>query len=1105
MQRLCGFLLVVGAALLRPWASVDSRHPEAQGPAPTRPAAAGAAARAPVARAGTPQQGARVLENGAFRIEHDAAGIRSLRRTNDVHETDYIAAGGALGPLLVRYRTAPHGDWRELREVLMGPERAVGRTIEYVLATVLPTLASKASPSAERGVGGLRGLNDGLVPGAPAAGTPGVPGGPIGAPSAPVPLFTWTTEPNEPGTGGPGAAGRTRWVQYAFPTDEEVARVEVFWVDPPERWRLLYQEDRQWKEVAPRGPYGTAANVFTTLDFAPVRTIALRIEIAMPPGRRVSLAEWRVGPAPRRAPPTDLRVTGRFTLEEDALDWTITLTNPGAREVEVGDLAVPLDFAERVQAPGDIYTKKLVRHAFIAGHGSWVYWQRSNGVGPFLLMVPTGEAKLEYVDSSGALGGFRSGVFTPFVHARAASAAAMAAGGSWRLPVSGLRLPPGDSQTYTFRFRWVEDVAGVRDALVAAGKFDVAVVPGMVVPADLPAMIALRTTQPIHRVEAEHPAQTMVREVEPGTGGTARWEVRFARLGENRLTVRYGDDRWLTLEFFVTEPLETLIRKRAAFLVSHHQHTDPSKWYVGAYSDWDQKNEVRRSPEDRDGLSSWLTDANDDAGNARPAFVASKNVFFPERREIESLELYISRYLWGGMQMTEQEEYPYAIYGVPNWMANRSSAEPGRAGRAHVWRIYDCPHIILLYYRMYQIAKFYPDRVAHLDARRYLERAYRTAVAYWTVPLAVERWSADAVGTMNEAILPELIEALEREGRRDWADTLRGYWEGKVDRFVDRTPHLYASEFAFDSTGFESTGAMARYAMTRDEPRFRARVSREAAERFLEFQLRLNVTDRGWLETTYYQLGSDYRGNLTYLLSYMSQMGGWSILDYALHFAADPTEYLRLGYASVLSSWALVNSGTAESGYGYWFPSPNNDGAAGGGFMPEPMGRAWIGQTVRRGAWHYSAEQDVGYCGALRAHATIVARDPVFGEIAYGGVLSRAGDVVRVIPRDGLRVRFHVVGGAERLHLVLERDGYAKERAVVVRDGFSRIAFTLENRAGGAHQTGLSVAGLPPGAYVVSVDGAAVATIRGGSRAHTVELPVGPAATSEVAIVRQER
>jgi hypothetical protein len=452
------------------------------------------------------------------------------------------------------------------------------------------------------------------------------------------------------------------------------------------------------------------------------------------------------------------------------------------------------------------------------------------------------------------------------------------------------------------------------------------------------------------------------------------------------------------------------------------------------------------------------------------------------------------------MQMTDQEKYPYALYGIPNFKANRASPDPGRNGQAHVWRIYDYPHIVMLYYRMYHIAKFYPHLVTHLDAATYLERAYRTAVAYWTIPIQVEKWSADAVGTMNEAFIPELIETLEREGKQEWADTLRGHWEGKVERFVMKTPNLYGSEFAFDSTGFESTGAFATYAMTRNDAEFRKRVPADAARRFLDFQLRLNLTDRGWLEPTYYQLGTDYRGNMTYLLSYMSQMGGWAILDYAMRFAEDPTEYLRLGYASSLSSWALVNSGTEESGYGYWFPSENNDGATGGGFMPEPAGRAWIGKQMSRGAWYYSAEEDVGYCAALRTHATIVTRDPVFGEIAYGGLLTRSADAVSVIPRDGLRVRFHVIRGDQRLQMELDHDGFAREQPVVVSDALDRIQFTLENRTGGAHETGLWIAGLPKGRYTVAVDGRQVATVDAGAARTLVTLPVSASATARITI-----
>jgi hypothetical protein len=1073
--------------------------------------------------------GADDLKNNSFTIQYDAQGIRSLKRTNDVHDTDYIQAGGALGRLLIKFRNTSNGDWRELREMVLQPPGSQTHAISYLLGARQRALAEKSTPSAAVGVAGLRGLNDGQVPLAPTPGGRGGRGGGPGTPAFTGPTFTWS-----------GSRGPTQWVQYTFPDRVEVSKVDVFWVasadgltggqvTPPQSWRLLYQDGGEWKPVVAKGTYGTTPNAFTTIEFSPVATMAMRIEATMAKDATVGIAEWRVGPDARIVPSADLSAKQTFTLDGDALNWTIELRNDGSRPLEIGDLAVPFNFAERAGARGDIYTRKLLRHSFVSGHGSWIYWQRSNGDGPYLVMTPTGQAKFEFQDTGGTAAGL--GGFTPYVHAKAAAAAAIASGGSWRLPVTNLMLSPkgssGSTATYTFRFLWARDFAGVRDVLHAEQKFDVNVVPGMVVPTDLPAMFSLRTKNAIAAIEAEHPATTRIELLGTKNTDTRVYRVRFSRLGENILRIKYSDPSagasakadglWSTLEFFVTEPLDTVIQKRAAFLAHTHQHKDPSKWYVGVYSDWDQKNEILRSPEDRDSLSAWLTDANDDAGNARPAFLASKNVFMPNQAEIESLELYISKYLWGGMQMTDTEKYPYAIYGIPNFRANRESADEGRNGRAHVWRIYDYPHIVMLYHRMYQIAKFYPDKIRHLDAPTYLERAYRTAVAYWTVPIAVEKWSADAVGTMNEAFIPELVETLEREGKAEWARTLRSHWEGKVDRFVNRTPNLYGSEFAFDSTGFESTGAFAKYAVSRTQPAgqemtadrasddFRKNVTADAAQKFMNFQLLLNMSDRGWLETTYYQLGSDYRGGLTYLLSYMSQMGGWSILDYGLHFATNPIDHLRLGYASSLSSWALVNSGTAESGYGYWFPGKANDGAAGGGFMPDPAGRAWIGKEMKRGAWYYSAEEDVGYAGALRSNATIVTRDPIFGEFAYGGLLTRDGRSVKVIPRDGLRVRFHVVREDQRLHLLLDHDGFSKDQPVVVADDLSRVQFTLENRTGGAHETTMSIAGLPAGDYTVSIDGRTVTSIKGTRIDALVTLPVPAAKGADVVIARTAR
>ncbi len=457
--------------------------------------------------------------------------------------------------------------------------------------------------------------------------------------------------------------------------------------------------------------------------------------------------------------------------------------------------------------------------------------------------------------------------------------------------------------------------------------------------------------------------------------------------------------------------------------------------------------------------------------------------------------------------MTGQEPYPYAIYGIDNWKVNRESKFADRRGKEHLWRIYDYPHIILLYFRMYQIAERYPNMVHYLDKDAYLERAFGTAKAFFTVPLKIVNWSAYETGTYNEMVIPDLIDALAKNGKTEEAAWLRAAWEKKAKYFINDHPYLFGSEYPFDSTGFESTHALAKYAMAHVLPPgqapdaripagdFRRAVRYQDAVQFLDEQLRLNIACRGWFETAYYHLGSDFRGggSSSYTLSYMAQMGGWAIVDYGLYFAADPVRYLRLGYNSYLSSWALENSGTPESNYGYWFPGKENDGGAGGGFEPRPWGRTWIGKLQGRGSWWYNSEIDLGFSGALRAAATIVSDDPIFGLIAYGGDLERGAGLVRVIPKDGLRVRFHVIRGAVRFHMELDRDGFAAGRPIDFDDALNAVRFALENRSADEHTTVLHVSGLASGEWTIESGGRAVASFEiAAGEARDISLPLPP-------------
>jgi hypothetical protein len=87
----------------------------------------------------------------------------------------------------------------------------------------------------------------------------------------------------------------------------------------------------------------------------------------------------------------------------------------------------------------------------------------------------------------------------------------------------------------------------------------------------------------------------------------------------------------------------------------------------------------------------------------------------------------------------------------------------------------------------------------------------------------------------------------------------------------------------------------------------------------------------------------------------------------------------------------------------------------------------------------------------------------------------------------------------------LDHDGYAREQPIIVADDLSRIEFTLENRTGNAHRTGLHVSGLPAGDYSIAIDDRTVTTTRGSSEGATISLPVGAGSTARVAIVRASR
>ncbi|MBC8547818.1 hypothetical protein H8711_12940, partial [Clostridiaceae bacterium NSJ-31] len=801
--------------------------------------------------------------------------------------------------------------------------------------------------------------------------------------------------------------------------------------------------------------------------------------------------------------PCGLNVTQQYETRQvngrDALELTVRLENSSAVDITLGDLALPLPLNNAwVEGNQEVtQTQRVFPHYFVSQEGSFIYASHPDGTGPYLLMLPGENTKLEYlapIDGTGYLSDF----LKAYVHSGYTGPNTP---GTWRQEHTSGVVPAGGDKSYSFEFFWAEDLEEMREVLYE-NSIDVQVVPGMTIPEGLKAKIAVRSMLGIDSVEAEYPDETVIDELDP-SGEYSIYELEFGKVGENKITVNFGDGKQIHLEFFYTKPIEQLLKSRTDFISRNQQVKDESKVYDGLFSQWSMEREQMTTPENTMGLHMYAVSGSDDPTLCKAPTMAQLNMVYPDAEQIANIEYYLENFVWGGLQRTPddpQSEWAYGMYGSDAWWLNRpaDSGVPdlgpdgnGGHGAGRMWRSFDYTHMIQLYYNMYTIAENYPEMVNYLDADGYLERAYHTAMAFYSIPynIYMKGWNfngwcdwAFKQGNFHEVNITFLIDALEREGKTEWADDLRSNWETKVKFMVYDDPYPFGSEMAYDTTAFESTHAIAKYGMEHDISggendfydknlngpgqggyRSHTDVDKDDVYHFMKREIQANQGSRAMVEPAYYLLGSDMRGT-PYSLSYMTQLGGWGLMDYAQYYSETPAEDMRIAYASYLAPYALFNTGEDYP----WYGSEANEGALAWAFQPLKNATTWLGFNENRGPWRFDGENDSGIAGGMRSAATVVVDDPIFGLFTYGGTMQRdaANEVTTVQPMDGINQRYHLLT-VQKLHMILNRDNFS---SVTVKDDRSKISFIINNITGDMHTTRLSVEGLD-GAYDLLIEG----------------------------------
>jgi len=786
-------------------------------------------------------------------------------------------------------------------------------------------------------------------------------------------------------------------------------------------------------------------------------------------------------------------LTQTFSEQEDGgFHWDLVLENRSPFPVFVGDLAVSVPWKGGGEDPEEIFERSFIKHAFISGDASFLYFTRYSGEAPYVMLLPDKGTPLEYFDNNRR-------DYRVYIHSAKSGAAETR--GTWRQLHTGDTLQPGNRRHYGFTYRVADSYPEMRELLYRNGSIDTKIVPGMTIPRGQKAVFALRTRGGIDSLKVEFPDRTALR-LRERKGDTWLYEVAFDRLGENLVTVWFDGGRRTGLEFFCSLPPRELLQKRSSFLVHHQQFRDTGRWYDGLYGVYDMVTGQLRGPDNPDYFDERLTYflASDDPILGKAPFLASKNAVWPDAEEIESLEYHLEHFVWGGLQRTDREKpYEYGVYGTPNWYINRhqdlrETQTDYKLETIRTWRTYDYPHVAMLWWEMYKVARDYPELVSYAPADTLLERAYQTARVFFLYPkeLLGEYYEPFKWGNYNELIIPDIIDELETKGRREEARVLRAQWERKYRYFVFDDRYPYRSEYAADRTAFESTYALARYGL-------RNGLDPVATRDFMERQHYANLACRGVLENQWFLLGSDFSGSSDWsAMSYMARMGGWSVLDYGLRYADDPYDWIRLGYAGYLDPFGLVNAGDEESDYGFWYPGKEKDGAMGQAFTSTKFGRPWIGTEEARGPWRYCGEGDLGMCAVTRTAATILAHDPLFGWTLYGGNLSETGDGFSFIPEDGVSRSLYLVSDARRVGLSIDRGHWSDARPVRVDKGLSQIVLPVD--AGGKQVT-LTVEALRGKcAPSVRCAGKRVVPVKDRYGRWNYALPAGPSLEVEVRI-----
>jgi len=424
---------------------------------------------------------------------------------------------------------------------------------------------------------------------------------------------------------------------------------------------------------------------------------------------------------------------------------------------------------------------------------------------------------------------------------------------------------------------------GVASTLTGCGRPSVKLLPGAVAPVDVGIAVEVTGATPT-RFFVSREAELEVDSDEDG----GFCFVKPREHGPLRLSFEDAQGRLSHVHLMFTEPMETLIRKRARYILDRQVVRDTKSPLDGAIV-------LTNCAEDSPIVdpSEYLGASGIECALADTLFLAEKNSLYPDRVEIAALDDAIDRFVLGRVQN-------------PGDLSVGSVLTDGTGVGQHAGRPLTYPDVFSLYHAMYRIARTYgaTRRTPH----DYLGLAAGTVEAMFRYGW---RHYVLTVGILGYARVYDLVRDLEREGLGDWIGRIRGHVENKARAMVKQR-YPYAGESVMDTSGFEEVFHAALF-LDDDE--------------HLERTMRCAYAARS-LAASWWWYGSDKRSwdgaDSTPMKALIDRgeacLAHTTIPNSAMFLAqldrdylAIPEAYMRLAFGGMLGPWALVRQDGASA------------------------------------------------------------------------------------------------------------------------------------------------------------------------------------------------